>query len=741
MKVLYVEDNPNDIDLLRREFKRSKSGITLVAASTINEAKQKIQTDAGYSLILIDMRLPDGNGLDLLSYIRRNDIRLPAIILTSYGDEDDAVNSISAGADDYIPKKEGFYSQVADSIKSAIERFNSAEKQKISFIKVLYIEHNNEDIFLTQRHIARYRPYIQIEYKKTFDEIEETASDVKTLLMEYDVILLDYRLPGRNAIEILKIIIDQSQHELPVIILTGQGDEETASQVLKMGAYDYIVKNPGYLFRVPNIIQSAYDKAQLIRQQKELVEKEEQLREKNEYLTKLLKYSNIPIIVWNPSFEVTHFNKAFERITGYQASEVMEGGLDLIIPAKGHQRTFSAILETAKGDQWENREMSIRTKEGKQICLLWNSANITDKNNEKVIATIAQGMDITEKKAEIKKVTYLSVHDHLTGLYNRVYYEGKIRKLNNARNLPLTVVYSDLNGLKLANDAYGYAAGDELLKIAAKVFKSEFRKTDTVIRMGGDEFVVLMTKASTQDAEIIIQRIRSRIAQIKVKTVELSISFGIDTKNNDAENIVDVLKNAENRMFRVKLFEGPSMRGKTIYAIINTLHEKNKREEMHSRRVSKICENVGKSLNLSESNINDLVTVGLLHDIGKVAIEEAVLNKPGSLTGEEWESIKRHPEIGYRILSAVNDMADLAEFVLYHHERWDGKGYPKGLKGEKIPLQSRIIAIADAYDAMTSPRPYRESLSVEVARNEILINAGKQFDPTLAKLFLANDIT
>lgn len=257
-----------------------------------------------------------------------------------------------------------------------------------------------------------------------------------------------------------------------------------------------------------------------------------------------------------------------------------------------------------------------------------------------------------------------------------------------------------------------------------------------IARLGGDEFVILLPQTDPNETEQIVKRIRAHALKEKVGSIGISISFGWESKINEKEDIQEIFKKAEDYMYKKKLFESPSMRGKTINAIINTLHEKNKREEEHSHRVSALCKNMGEALGLPDGEIEELMTVGLLHDIGKVAISETTLNKQGELTEDEWEEVKRHPEIGFRILSTVNDMSEMAGYVLCHHERWNGQGYPKGLKEEGIPFQSRIIAIADAYDAMTSERSYRSALSEEVAIKELQKNSGIQFDPKILKVFI-----
>ena len=341
-----------------------------------------------------------------------------------------------------------------------------------------------------------------------------------------------------------------------------------------------------------------------------------------------------------------------------------------------------------------------------------------------------------ELKREKARIEFLSYHDHLTGLYNRRFFEEELVRLDQPENLPLTIVMADVNGLKLTNDAFGHVIGDELLKKVAAVIEKQCRPQDIAARLGGDEFVLLLPRTDIAQAASIVKDIKNATATESVHAINLSISFGLETKTDTAEEIRETFKKAEDYMYKVKLFESPSMRGKTVGVIINTLHEKNKREEQHSLRVSVLCQRLAEAVGLPEGIVQELKTTGLLHDIGKIAIEETILNKPDMLTEYEWEEVKRHPEIGYRILSSVNDMSEMAEYVLAHHERWDGSGYPKGLKGEEIPLLARIITIADAYDAMTSDRPYRGPLSEEKVIAELKNNAGIQFDPELIAIFL-----
>jgi diguanylate cyclase (GGDEF)-like protein/PAS domain S-box-containing protein len=379
-----------------------------------------------------------------------------------------------------------------------------------------------------------------------------------------------------------------------------------------------------------------------------------------------------------------------------------------------------------------------KTSKSGQIILQLSITPII--KNDQLNGYILHTEDITLERLEQKEIEYISYHDYLTNLYNRRYFVNAYKKLLNQKAFPLGLMMIDINGLKIINDAYGHVQGDVAIKYVAEVLMDVFTENDVVARIGGDEFAVLIPHHGHEEMMALKEKIGEITKQMSVGNIELSLAIGYDVVDNNQTEIDDLLSTAENFLYRHKTAVGSSVRNKAIKAILNTLSDKYEDEKVHSERVSYFCKKIGIELGLNHDDINLLELAGMYHDIGKISIPDAILNKPGKLTDDEYEIIKTHTLVGYQILKAADEYSGLAEYALSHHERWDGRGYPKGLMGEEIPLFSRIISVADSFEAMTADRPYRKGMPVENALNELKRCMGTQFDPEIASLFIEKKI-
>ncbi len=363
--------------------------------------------------------------------------------------------------------------------------------------------------------------------------------------------------------------------------------------------------------------------------------------------------------------------------------------------------------------------------------------NIVVKGNDEISKlTNSINTMLDERRKYENEIKHLSFHDYLTGIYNRAFFEEELSRLDTERNLPLTIVIGDVNGLKIINDAFGHEKGDELLVKVSKIFKASFRSEDIVARWGGDEFTVILPKTSLKDTLKIISRAKEKLKKESTKTLPLSIAFGSSTKEDSSQKIDELIKTAEDKMHRHKLIEHQSAHSTIISSLEKALEERDFETEEHVKRMKDLAIKLAKELKLPEEILDEIVLLTALHDIGKLSINDSIIHKPTGLTRKEWQIIKRHPEVGYRIAESSAELAPIAKGILHHHEWWNGKGYPKGLAGENIPLISRIISIVDAFDAMTNDRPYRKALSTNKAISEIMRGAGSQFDPNLTVKFV-----
>ncbi|MDR7868974.1 MAG: diguanylate cyclase [Sporomusaceae bacterium] len=376
-----------------------------------------------------------------------------------------------------------------------------------------------------------------------------------------------------------------------------------------------------------------------------------------------------------------------------------------------------------------------RTKAGAEIPVEVN-AHLFSLYGQTTVLSVAR--DITERKELEEKLRFITMHDSLTGLYNRAYFDEEVRRLEAARELRVGVVGCDVDGLKLINDSMGHQAGDALLRAAGTAIASAVREGDFVARVGGDEFVVLLYNIDFQGVKKVMDRIRAAIArQNKLEPgLPLSISLGCAVTSAETKDIHQLLKEADDNMYREKLHHSKSARSMLVHGLKKALEARDFITDGHGERLIVLIDKLGLALGLEERDMAELRLLAQFHDFGKVGVPDRILFKPGKLTEEEYVEMQRHSEIGHRIAQSVPDLCPIADRILKHHEWWNGQGYPLGLVGEDIPLECRILSIADAYDAMTSDRPYRKAIPPAEALKELERFKGRQFDPMLVDRFV-----
>ncbi|MBO8128371.1 MAG: PAS domain S-box protein [Peptococcaceae bacterium] len=481
-------------------------------------------------------------------------------------------------------------------------------------------------------------------------------------------------------------------------------------------------------------------------------ETEKNLEEAHQRLLDIIDFLPDATFVIDQDGKVIAWNKAIEDMTGVEKEEILgKGDYVYAVPFYGRRRpvlidliqaynpdlakTYVYIEYTDKTIIGETFAPNLYNGKGAH---LWVKASPLYDSQGHLVGAIESIRDISKRKQVEEKLKYLSIRDKLTGLYNRNYFEEEMRRIKIDRHGPVSIIVCDLDGLKLANDTMGHDQGDKYLKVAAQIIKEVFRETDCVARIGGDEFAVLLPFTGKAAAEEACHRIRVAVSRFNESrpVIPLHLSIGTATGHEPSQSINDIFKEADNNMYREKLLSRKSNRNALVRALTAALEQRDFNTQGHSQRLEKYCVAMGYRLGLSKNNLDDLRLLAQFHDIGKVGISDAILFKPGPLSLGEYEKMKMHCEIGHRIALSSPDLAPIADLILKHHEWWNGKGYPLGLSGEDIPLACRILAIADAYDAMTSDRPYRKALTRQEAVAELKRCAGTQFDPDLVNVFI-----
>ena len=428
--------------------------------------------------------------------------------------------------------------------------------------------------------------------------------------------------------------------------------------------------------------------------------------------------------------------KVANKELAYQTIEKADRASELVIA--NEELAYQKKEKKNRADELiiANKELAFQKKEKKNRAdelilankeLDYQTTEKTDRAKELVIIK----KNMINKDIQIENMQYRS---ELPGLFSRKYFVEALIKYDIEENLPISIIMGDINGLAIIDDSLGQSTVDDILSKIFLVLKKISRKNDVVIGFSNGEFALILPKTNELKANEVVSKLRT--LKEKVGFIDVSISCNTKTKLNKEVELDAIVKEAVEELNNNRTTQKVSHENNTTNLIMEMLFEKNHREMLHSTRVSTLCEKLAKKLGFDKGMVDRIRKTGMLHDIGKIGIDEDILNKNDKLSDKEWNEIKKHPIIGYRILNASEEFTVHAKDVLQHHERIDGKGYPNAIKGDEISITAKIISIADTYDALISERTYKTPMTKEDALKEIKRCSNTQFDEEIVNSFI-----
>ncbi len=464
---------------------------------------------------------------------------------------------------------------------------------------------------------------------------------------------------------------------------------------------------------------------------KELATSEEQFRFIAENASDVIWIFNVD------QNKFTYFSPSVVTLRGYTVDESLSHTVRQLVTHESAEIVKQLMIQRSRefvksGDApLELVEVQFTTKSGRPV---WTETSARIRRNKTgEMEVIGVSRNIEHRKRAEEQMNYMTHHDHLTDVFNRRYFESKSAELMVDAYLPLTLIVADLNGLKLANDAFGHQAGDQLLQRFADVLKANVRREDMVARIGGDEFAILLPQTNEKGAQYFLKRLKTTLADTQVGPLTLSASFGFVTATTLTASLSELYHEADEKMYLQKIIDGSRFKKELVYTIADYLFSKYPVEKLHGEKVAQWSALTAKALGLDPDVAKAIEKIAYYHDIGRVALPDKYNGEKMEPEDEDISAIRRLPEVGYHILKGSEEFAPYAEIVLYHHENMDGSGYPKGIKGEDIPLPSRILKITDMYDTMVRFEGFSVSETVRHLRSK----RGTVYDDHVLDVFLS----